>query len=125
MTTPIFNPIWFYLIELAEKLNYIFAFLAAVAIIATLTLLILKFIFSDEEDDIIHKFKIKPFIIIASILIIISTLIPSKETCYAMIVTSYITPENIESVKGETSDLIDYIIEQIDKLNDDNNKKSD
>ena len=35
-----------------------------------------------------------------------------------MAVASVVTYENVEAVKGEATDLIDYIIDSVDKLND-------
>ena len=74
-----------------------------------------------EEDELPKG--IKRAIIIGSIVALIGGIIPSKETCYKMIVASYVTPANIESVKGEATDLIDYIIEKVDELTD--NEESD
>lgn len=62
-------------------------------------------------------------LIIGGIVACIGGLIPSKETCYKMIVTSYITPSNIEAVKGEATDLIDYIIDKVDELTDSDNDR--
>ena len=65
---------------------------------------------------------LRNILIACGIVICIGGLILSKETCYKMIITSYITPSNIEAVKGEATDLIDYIVDKVDELTDKNEK---
>lgn len=117
MNSPIFNPIWFYLIELFNRFGFAFVIIgllmAGAAGIFTFCLF-----FEDEKPP---KTVIK-VIIAGVILAFIGGLIPSQETCYKMIVTSYITPSNIEAVKGEATDLIDYIVDKVDELTDSNEK---
>lgn len=58
----------------------------------------------------------KKTIIVFIISVIGFILIPSEEVIYKMIISSYITPNNI-SVVGETAeDIIDYITEKIDTI---------
>lgn len=118
MNFPIFNPIWFYLIELFERFGTAFVVIGALALIGSGIVIFICMI----EPEAIPKY-IKKIAIIGAITLAIGGFIPSKETCYKMIVTSYITPANIESAKGEATDLIDYIIEKVDELND--NEESD
>lgn len=75
------------------------------------------------ENDKIPKY-IKKIVIAGVIVLTIGGLIPSKETCYKMVVVSYVTPANIESAKGEVTDIIDYIIDKVDELTD-KDKKDD
>lgn len=118
MNSPLFNPLWFYLIELFERFGIVFVIIGFFAVIGGG---IAIFIFMMEGDDISKC--VKKIIVVGAILLALGGLIPSKETCYKMIVASYVTPANIEGVKGEATDLIDYIIEKIDELND--NEESD
>lgn len=75
------------------------------------------------EGDEIPK-CIKKIIIAGAIVLTIGGLIPSKETCYKMVVASYVTPVNIELAKGEVTDLIDYIVDKVNELTD-KDKKDD
>lgn len=75
------------------------------------------------EGDEIPKF-LKKITIAGMVVALVGGFIPSKETCYKMIVVSYITPSNIEAVKGEATDLIDYIVDKVDELTD-KDKKDD
>lgn len=113
MNSPIFNPIWFYLIELFERFGTAFVVVGLIALVGGGIFIFLYLI--DEEKP--PKFVIRTFIA-GAIVACIGGLIPSKDTCYKMIVTSYITPSNIEAVKGEATDLIDYIVDKVDELTD-------
>lgn len=75
-----------------------------------------------EEGQDAKKFKKirsecwKPFIIA----LILAALIPESETSYEMLAASIITPNNIEIVGSNTTNLVDYIIDSVNKINDDN-----
>lgn len=118
MNSPLLNPIWFYLIELFERFGTAFVIIGLFALIGGG---IAIFISMMEMDDVPKC--VKKIMIIGAVVLAIGGIIPSKETCYKMIVASYVTPANIESVKGEATDLIDYIIEKVDELTD--NEESD
>ena len=49
---------------------------------------------------------------------IITVAVPSSNTVQEMAVASVVTYENVEAVNGEVTELIDYIIDSVDKLND-------
>lgn len=48
----------------------------------------------------------------------LGAVVPSYTTIKEMAVASVVTYENVEAVKCEATDLIDYIIDSVDKLND-------
>lgn len=114
---PIFNPIWFYLIELFGRFGVAFVVAGLIGLIGGGIAVFICLM--DEKKP--PKFIIK-IIIAGAIVASIGGLIPSQETCYKMIVTSYITPSNIEAVKGEATDLIDYIVDKVDELTDSDEK---
>ena len=111
--SPIVNPLWFYLFGLVDNLreaaNAILIFLGAGTGIYV-------FIWTVLEGE---KVKVPKWIM--SLLVIsavIMTFIPSKEICYQMAAASLVTPDNI-SIVGETAkDAIDYIVESVDKVLD-------
>lgn len=117
MNSPIFNPIWFYLIELFGRFGVAFVVVGLLGLIGG-GICIFLFLIDEEKPP---KWVIRCFVA-GAIVACIGGLIPSKETCYKMIVTSYITPSNIEAVKGEATDLIDYIVDKVDELTDKNEK---
>ena len=118
MNAPLFNPIWFYFIELFDRFSIVFIVIGLFAVISGGATIF----FYKLEDEYIPKCT-KKIIITGAIVALIGGIMPSEETCYKMIVASYVTPANIESVRGEAIDLVDYIIEKVDELTD--NEESD
>ena len=114
---PIVNPIWFYLADFADELNFfafIFAFVCGIA--ATLCF-ISTYSEYDEERAFFYKLC-RRFVIATIVFTIITVAVPSSNAVKEMAVASVVTYENVETVKGEATDLIDYIIDSVDKLND-------
>lgn len=60
--------------------------------------------------------KCRNFFITGIILIVIGGFIPSKTACYQMMVSSIVTPNNIEIVHDEAKNLVDYIIDVSNQL---------
>ena len=117
---PIINPWLFYLIDKAEDLTgplmtIGIMFWASVAIWGFIMLM------EDMQEDFSKGWKLtKPFRWIITIGLIIALLLPSKETSYKMLAASMVTPDNITAV-GETAEsIIDYIVESVDTLLEDN-----
>lgn len=71
----------------------------------------------DEERAFFYKI-FKRFVIATIVFTIIAAAVPSSNTVQEMAVASVVTYENVEAVKGESTELIDYIIDSVDKLND-------
>ena len=97
--TYIINPWMFYLISLSDTLKWALGIFAIIAIIASLLMY--------EEDVELAK---RAFIV-GCVSIIIWLFIPSKDTCYKMLIASQVTTENIENAKETVKDVVDYIIE--------------
>ena len=55
-------------------------------------------------------------IIVGIILFVLGVLMPSEEACYKMMISSYLTPENIDFTKNEIIELIDYIIDKVNQI---------
>lgn len=111
----IINPIWFYLIGVSSNLQIactVIAFFTLVIVIGVLMYQILEDIGTD------FKGWGSKLLIIGIICTFISILMPSKETCYQMMVASFITKENIEITAKAGKEAIDYIVNSIDKLLD-------
>lgn len=112
---PIIDPALFYWIDVLGKLGFLFGFIGVLVL-----LLVAGYVIHviSEYD----KFTKKGVIFIVSMMIASVTMftipvfIPSEKTIYKMIIAKNVTPDNIEVVKGELSDLVDYIIEKIDEL---------
>lgn len=105
---PIINPLFFYLIHLADNLRAtagIFIFCGLAIIFAT-TLWGMM----DGFTKCTHTL-IKTFIIIVCISIAIAIFVPSQEACYQMFVASLATPDNLNWVVDTGKSIADYIVE--------------
>ena len=111
----IINPIWFYLIGVSSNLQ-----IACTVIAISLVIVFIDVLMYQILEDIGTDFKgwRSKLLIIGIICTFISILIPSKETCYQMMVASFITKENIEKTAEAGKEAIDYIVNSIDKLLD-------
>jgi hypothetical protein len=74
----------------------------------------------DIEDimAVVKKFKIKGFIVIAIISLVLGNLLPSRETCYQMLTASAFTYENVDYAIETGKDIVDYILETAEDVMD-------
>lgn len=119
----IINPMWFYWVGVLSKLSII-----SIVISVVLGLSFLAFIISSLEDyvefgkeDKDFKTKIKLVKIIGILLTITLTiliLIPSRQTIYTMMMAKLTTTDNMQIVKEESKELIEFFTEQIEDIID-------
>lgn len=111
MYEPIINPMIFYWIELADKIQ-----LAPLFAVITGFLWALCFFGADlsiEEAYKTRRVSIAVFIVLFAISIFLALLVPSKDTMYKMLIAKQVTPHNLQ-VTGETVDkAIDKVAEKI------------
>lgn len=117
MNTPLINPWFFYLTGVADSCKDCFMIFGGITVVI---IVIFGFIVS-VEDLASFKTLVKVFIG-GAIIFTLGLLIPSQNTCYQMMAASLITPNNIESVQEGTIDLIDYIIDVSNELEEKTNK---
>lgn len=114
---PIINPWLFYLVDCLEGLQILFIL---VVIALAFAILLLTATISDlelgEKEEMKSARRTRKIVIFFSILLLVAIpLIPSKETCYKMMVASQVTEENIKSAEDVIKDSVDYIFEKINK----------
>ena len=112
------NPIWFYLMNTCSALRVLLFILGAVAIFTFIFILLIFFAngcYMDEDEENVVK-ACKKFIICCLIGMTVGVFLPSKETCLEMMVASQVTHENVENVKEEIIEIVDYVT---DKINED------
>lgn len=112
---PIINPIWFYIISVLNAIYSMATAFVVVIIIGSL-ILSLSIVFSyDLEflDDVKYKKILKTIFIVLVTSCSLIVFVPNEETMYKMMISSYITENNVEIAKEEVKELIDYISEKI------------
>lgn len=114
----IINPWIFYLINTISNFKTILlVILIVLAICGFVLLLFLLEEYDLLEDDTQKSVKKIGKRIFLGTVISLSLLIflPSKETSYQMLIAKYVTGENIEIVKNEVTEIVDYICEKLDE----------
>lgn len=118
---PIINPWLIYLIDLFDNFNGLLTGALILLGGAVVGLLLIWFFSSMdyEQDDnpiITCKKYLKQSIIWFCISALLCTVIPSKDTMYAMLVLDNVTTDNIQAIGKTGKDAVDYIVNQIDKV---------
>ena len=55
--------------------------------------------------------------IVAFVIFLVSAfLIPSKETCYQMLVAHYVTYENAEIAGNQVKEMVDYVLDRVNEI---------
>lgn len=122
------NPIWFYLMDVCANLQGAFIFLAITLGVIGIGFLIALVCFLGEgyefedEDDLPLLKKIKRIFvtsfIFCGIFIVLAVATPSRDGMTKMMIASVITHENVESVKGDVKELVDYVVNKAEELNE-------
>lgn len=71
------------------------------------------FIDEDEEKLKANKKTNKRLLVVSLSMLIVTTFIPAKETCYQMMIASQVTDENIQSAEDVIKKSVDYIFEKL------------
>ena len=112
---PIINPWLFYLVDMIGSFQ-ILSILIVLLIIISFSIEIAKY---DEAMDELDKVKViktfKKKVIVIALLITFAIFLPSKDTCYKMMVASQITDTNIQKAEDVIEDSVDYIFEKINE----------
>lgn len=109
--TPIINPLLFYLIDVISNLK-IMCCIFPLAILGGFIIWI-----ACDEDASEEKLNrlFKKWFIVTIVFLAFTLFLPSKKTCYQMMVSSQVTEENIKSAEDVIKDSVDYIFEKINK----------
>ena len=112
----IINPLWFYLISVSSNLQIVCGVIAGLALVIIFISILMYPILEDMGAEF-KSWRTK-LVIIGIVCAFVNILAPSKETCYQMMVASLITKENIEMTAEAGKEAIDYIVDSIDTLLD-------
>lgn len=113
--TPIINPWLLYLVNFLGDLKDICSIVLIVCGVAMAFLAFNGFIDEDEEKLKANKKTNKRLLAVSLSMLIVITFIPSKKTCYQMMIASQVTEENVKKAEDVIKDSVDYIFEKINK----------
>lgn len=118
--TPIINPWLFYLVDVIGNFkSSCFVLLLIIVIGFGATVLIEIGEAADElELDTVKVIKtLKRMAVVGVLLMTLNMLLPSKKTCYQMMIASQVTEENVKKAEDVIKDSVDYIFEKINTNN--------
>lgn len=119
MNEPIISPYVFYLIDILNSISAFCNVIIIICLCCGLALLVVLLI--DEFENTKAFSLLKKFLIIFGVSATLAIVIPSKETCYQMLVASQVTSANIQKA-GDTIDksldkISGFIVNTADKIN--------
>lgn len=117
---PIINPWLFYLVDVIGNFkSSCFVLLLIIVIGFGATVLIEIGEAADElELDTVKVIKtLKRMAVVGVLLMTLNMLLPSKKTCYQMMIASQVTEENVKKAEDVIKDSVDYIFEKINTNN--------
>lgn len=121
--TYIINPWFFYFIGLIEGLKLFFTIFTIIGVLAIIFLgtflavsnLDVDTPFDKKNYELIIKW-LKRSIIATIVFALMLVITPTSATLNKMMISSLVTKENLETVKTNAKDLIDYIAEKAEEL---------
>lgn len=113
---PIINPWLIYFVDCLElvQLSCILMVIALVVAILILTCRMDDLEYKEKELKSARRTR-KIVIFFSILLLIVIPFIPSRETCYKMMIASQITNNNIQKAEDVIKDSVDYIFEKINE----------
>lgn len=117
---PIINPWLFYLVDVIGNFKsacFVLLLLIVIGFGATVLIEI-----GDSVDELkleLDEVKViktlKRMVVVGILLMTFNMLLPSKETCYKMMIASQITDNNIQKAEDTIKESVDYIFEKINE----------
>lgn len=117
---PIINPWLFYIVDVIGNFkSSCFVLLLIIVIGFGATVLIEIGEAADElELDTVKVIKtLKRMAVVGVLLMTLNMLLPSKKTCYQMMIASQVTEENVKKAEDVIKDSVDYIFEKMNTNN--------
>lgn len=109
--TPIINPWFFYWVEVSDTV----AFIASLFCIIFVLVGVINFLSSIGGESLFEKRTARAVYVIALISLLLSTLIPTKQTLTKMVLAQNVTYERVEVATDTVRDVYEDIIELFEK----------
>lgn len=116
MNEPIINPWIFYFIDLSTHITVASTFLAILSIILMVACCVIYNETYDQKTKDEANMYGKNLGVAFIIFLVLSIFIPSRETCYKMLIASNITKENITTTGEAVYEVLDKAVEKIIRI---------
>lgn len=116
--TPIINPWLFYFVDVIGNFKsacFVLVLLIVIGFGAITIIEIGEAVDELELDEAKVIKNLKKMAIVVVLLMTFTMLLPSKKTCYQMIIASQVTEENVKKAEDVIKDSVDYIFEKINE----------
>ena len=123
---PIISPWYFYWVNVAGTAKGFFVGIFIIIAIIAVTTAVFGIFFLLEGENISGCKKIAKFLFIATCVAGPAViLIPSEQTCNKMLVTSLVTPDNIDYVQSLGQDFGDWVIDTVNRIQNNDNTQGE
>lgn len=127
MNNPIINPWLIYAIHTIDNISTVSSVIAFFGVVGFIVGIIAYLLWRNDsccsiyEDDVAFDKKVRLYLkrggIALIIILLLSMVIPTKETMYTMVAMRYVTVENINGGVETVKSAVDYVFERINELN--------
>ena len=115
---PIINPWLFYIVDVIDNFKSACFILILIIVIAFGAIVLIEVGEAADElelDEVKVIKTLKRMVAVVVLLITFNMLLPSKKTCYQMMIASQITDNNIQKAEDTIKKSVDYIFEKINE----------
>lgn len=115
---PIINPWLFYIVDVIDNFKSACFILILIIVIAFGAIFLIEIGEAADElelDEVKVIKTIKRMVVVVVLLITFNMLLPSKKTCYQMMIASQVTDNNIQKAEDVIKGSVDYIFEKINE----------
>lgn len=115
---PIINPWLFYIVDVIDNFKSACFILILLIVIAFGAIVLIEIGETADElelDEVKVIKTLKRMVVVVVLLITFNMLLPSKKTCYQMMIASQVTDNNIQKAEDVIKGSVDYIFEKINE----------
>ena len=115
---PIINPWLFYLVDVIGNFKSACFILILIIVISFGAIFLIKIGEAADElelDEVKVIKTLKKMVVVIVLLMTFNMLLPSKKTCYQMMIASQVTDNNIQKAEDVIKGSVDYIFEKINE----------
>jgi hypothetical protein len=115
---PIINPWLFYIVDVIDNFKSACFILILIVVICFGAIFLIEIGETADElelDEVKVIKTLKKIVVVVVLLITFNMLLPSKKTCYQMMIASQVTDNNIQKAEDVIKGSVDYIFEKINE----------
>lgn len=115
---PVINPWLFYIVDVIDNFKSACFILILIVVISFGAIFLIEIGEAADElelDEVKVIKTLKKMVVVVALLMTFNMLLPSKKTCYQMMIASQVTDNNIQKAEDVIKGSVDYIFEKINE----------